>query len=187
MVSNRRRHGHGSQTEDTALGVHLVLLRRMSGALMSRPPPRAGPGPGPTKAPAQHALHPQCKCCPAVPAHPSLHSTPAPPKPCRAPAPTPPSAPGSAAPHAHAPRATLPAGSLAANWSETAPMPFAGRQLDPEASVRITNSNRRLLTPRERSKKIPPRKGRKNWDTIESLKPSACAGRHVGEGGEGDE
>lgn len=43
-----------------------------------------------------------------------------------------------------------------------APMPAAGRQLEPDASVRITNSNRREEVDSERSKKMPPRKGRKN-------------------------
>lgn len=56
---------------------------------------------------------------------------------------------------------------------ETAPMPPAGRQLDPVASMRITNSNRREVTVSSRLKKMPPRKGRKNRSMISGLKPSS--------------
>mmetsp|Transcript_112 Transcript_112/g.231 ORF Transcript_112/g.231 Transcript_112/m.231 type:complete len:231 (-) Transcript_112:580-1272(-) len=66
-----------------------------------------------------------------------------------------------------------PAGRPAASWSATAPMPAAGRQLEPVASMRITNSNRRELVPSLRSKKMPPKKGVKNFSMMESVKPSA--------------
>lgn len=45
-------------------------------------------------------------------------------------------------------------------------MPRAGRQFSPVASMRITNSKRRELTERLRSKKMPPRKGRKKRSTM---------------------
>lgn len=52
-------------------------------------------------------------------------------------------------------------------------MPAAGRQLVPVASMRITNWNSRLLVPREASKKMPPRKGRKKRSMMASEKPSS--------------
>mmetsp|Transcript_30975 Transcript_30975/g.68651 ORF Transcript_30975/g.68651 Transcript_30975/m.68651 type:complete len:228 (+) Transcript_30975:911-1594(+) len=57
----------------------------------------------------------------------------------------------------------------------TAPMPPAGRQLDPTASMRITNSNRRDEVRSSRSKKMPPRKGRKKRRVMASLNPSALS------------
>ena len=66
------------------------------------------------------------------------------------------------------------AGSSPASCSATAPMPEAGRQLDPVASIFITNSNSREVVPRSRSKKMPPRKGRKKRSTMAGEKPSAC-------------
>ena len=54
--------------------------------------------------------------------------------------------------------------------------------MEPVASMRITNSNRREEVPRERSKKMPPRKGRKKRWAMAALKPSAC---RSGRGGAG--
>ena len=68
----------------------------------------------------------------------------------------------------------LPCSSLEASWSETAPMPWAGRQLDPVARQRMTKVKRREVTRRLRSKKMPPRKGWKKRCTMASLKPSSC-------------
>jgi hypothetical protein len=85
-----------------------------------------------------------------------------------------PSAPSarSATDAAGALRRTLPAGSLAASWSDTTPIPPAGRQFAPVASMRITNMSSRLLVPSPRSKNMPPRKGLKNLSTISSENPS---------------
>ena len=65
-------------------------------------------------------------------------------------------------------------GSLAASWSATAPIPWAGRQLDPVARHLITNSKSLLVTLSSRSKKMPPRKGRKKRSMMASEKPSFC-------------
>ena len=70
-------------------------------------------------------------------------------------------------------------GSWAASWRATAPMPAVGRQFSPVARHRMTNSNRRDVTRSSRSKKMPPRKGRKNLSTMASEKPSACGGLHA--------
>ena len=70
-------------------------------------------------------------------------------------------------------------GSWAASWRATAPMPAAGRQFSPVARQRMTNSNSRDVTRSSRSKKMPPRKGRKNLSTMASEKPSACGGPHA--------
>ena len=51
---------------------------------------------------------------------------------------------------------------------ETAPMPCAGRQFCPVASILITKANKREVVPRSLSKKIPPRKGRKNRSIMAS-------------------
>ena len=71
---------------------------------------------------------------------------------------------------------TLPCGSLAAICWGTAPMPAAGRQLEPVARQRMTKSNRREVTRRLRSKKMPPRKGWKKRWIMASVKPSAWVG-----------
>mmetsp|Transcript_963 Transcript_963/g.3108 ORF Transcript_963/g.3108 Transcript_963/m.3108 type:complete len:297 (-) Transcript_963:227-1117(-) len=70
------------------------------------------------------------------------------------------------------PHRTLPAGRPAASCCATAPIPAAGRQLLPVASMRMTNSNSLLLVERLLSKKIPPRKGRKKRSTISSENPT---------------
>ena len=44
------------------------------------------------------------------------------------------------------------------------------------ASVRSTNSSSLDEVPSSRSKKMPPRKGRKNSETMAGLKPSSCTG-----------
>mmetsp|Transcript_1551 Transcript_1551/g.3459 ORF Transcript_1551/g.3459 Transcript_1551/m.3459 type:complete len:236 (-) Transcript_1551:254-961(-) len=62
--------------------------------------------------------------------------------------------------------------SLAAIWRGTAEMPASGKQLDPVASIFMTNSKRREVVPRDRSKKMPPRKGRKNESTMTGENPS---------------
>ena len=67
----------------------------------------------------------------------------------------------------------LPLGSREAIWSATAPMPRAGRQLEPVARQRMTKVKRREVTRRLRSKKMPPRKGWKKRVTMASLKPSS--------------
>ena len=56
-------------------------------------------------------------------------------------------------------------------------------QHPPVASMRMTKAKRREVVPRERSKKMPPRKGRKKRSMMASLKPSSCGGG--GEGGRG--
>jgi hypothetical protein len=53
-------------------------------------------------------------------------------------------------------------------------MPRAGRQFEPVASMRITNSNKRLLVVSCVLKNMPPRKGRKKRSMMASEKPSAC-------------
>ena len=53
-------------------------------------------------------------------------------------------------------------------------MPPAGRQFEPVARQRMTKSNRREVTRRLRSKKMPPRKGWKKRCTMASEKPSSC-------------
>ena len=68
----------------------------------------------------------------------------------------------------------LPSGNRAASWSATAPMPAVGRQLDPVAKHRITNSKSREVVDRPRSKNMPPKNGRKNRSMMASEKPSAC-------------
>ena len=70
-----------------------------------------------------------------------------------------------------------PAGSWEASWVATAPMPAAGRQLLPVASMRMTNRKRREVTVRSRLKKMPPKKGRKKRSMISWLKPSVCGQR----------
>ena len=75
----------------------------------------------------------------------------------------------------HPPVCTEPAGSCMASCCATAPMPAAGRQFSPVARQRMTNSNRREVVLRPRSKKMPPRKGRKKRSMIAAEKPSACA------------
>lgn len=50
-------------------------------------------------------------------------------------------------------------------------MPFAGRQLEPVARQRMTNSKSRLVMSSFRSKKMPPRKGLKKRSMIASEKP----------------
>lgn len=68
----------------------------------------------------------------------------------------------------------LSAGILDASCSAMAPMPPAGRQLDPVASMRITNSKSLLLVVSCVSKKMPPRKGLKKRSMMAWEKPSAC-------------
>mmetsp|Transcript_2915 Transcript_2915/g.7572 ORF Transcript_2915/g.7572 Transcript_2915/m.7572 type:complete len:206 (-) Transcript_2915:819-1436(-) len=68
---------------------------------------------------------------------------------------------------------THPCGSRLAICSATFPIPPLGRQLEPVASMRITNWNRRLVVPRELSKKMPPKKGLKNVSMMAGEKPSA--------------
>jgi hypothetical protein len=46
--------------------------------------------------------------------------------------------------------------------------------------MRMTKEKRREEVPRERSKKMPPRKGRKKRSTISGEKPSACGGGREG-------
>lgn len=53
-------------------------------------------------------------------------------------------------------------------------MPFSGKQLDPVASIFITNSNKRDVVLRSRSKKIPPKNGLKKLEMILSVNPTSC-------------
>ena len=68
----------------------------------------------------------------------------------------------------------LPAGKAAAICSAMAPMPLAGREFSPDASILMTNSNRREVTLRSLSKKMPPRNGLKKRSMMASEKPSFC-------------
>ena len=52
----------------------------------------------------------------------------------------------------------------------------------PVASMRMTKAKRREVVPRRRSKKMPPRKGRKKRSMMASLNPSACSRRQQGPG-----
>ena len=65
-------------------------------------------------------------------------------------------------------------GSLLASCSATAPIPPAGKQFEPVANMRITNWNRQLEVLRLRSKKMPPRKGRKKRSVMAVENPSSC-------------
>ena len=61
-------------------------------------------------------------------------------------------------------------------------MPREGRQLLPVASMRITKDVSLDDVRSWVSKKMPPRKGRKNRSMMSALNPSACAGRTGGTG-----
>mmetsp|Transcript_12266 Transcript_12266/g.21731 ORF Transcript_12266/g.21731 Transcript_12266/m.21731 type:complete len:217 (-) Transcript_12266:317-967(-) len=67
------------------------------------------------------------------------------------------------------------AGSFSAICCATSPIPLEGRQLEPVASMRMTNSNSLDDVPRLRSKKMPPKKGLKKREIMASEKPSACS------------
>jgi hypothetical protein len=58
-------------------------------------------------------------------------------------------------------------------------MPAAGRQLEPIASMRITNIKRRDVTVSSRLKKMPPRNGRKKRSIIAAEKPKRCRNASV--------
>lgn len=83
------------------------------------------------------------------------------------------------------PSLTESAGRRAASCRGSAPMPRAGRQLLPVASMRITKDVSRDDVRSWVSKKMPPRKGRKNRSMMSALKPSAYTRRpgRIGQGG----
>ena len=70
-------------------------------------------------------------------------------------------------------RWTDPLGSLDSSCLGTAPIPPAGKQLDPVASIFITNSKSLDVVPRLLSKKIPPKKGLKKVRTTWSENPTS--------------
>ena len=67
----------------------------------------------------------------------------------------------------------MPPGSRRDICSGMAPIPRAGTATSPSASMRKTNSSMRLDADSERSRRIPPKNGRKNASIISVEKPSA--------------